>query len=97
MAQLRDELSGDHIIDFWDIGIPLAVPKAKSVAWRRAQIKSKTSLVDGVVHIGDFVLKEPEVQQLSSLETTEAMECEIVVRSASSPAFTKGIDRVCTA
>jgi hypothetical protein len=71
--------------------------QAKSVAWRRAEAKAKTSLVDDVVHVGDLVLEETEVQQLCSLETTEAVKREIVVRSASDPASTKGIDRACTA
>jgi hypothetical protein len=46
-----------------------------------------------MVHVGDLVLKEPEVQQLRSLETTEAVKREIVVRSAGNPGFAKGIDR----
>lgn len=71
--------------------------EAKSVAWRGTETKAKTSLVDRVVHVGDLVLKEPEVQQLRSLETTEAVKRKIVVRSAGNPAFAKGIDRVCTA
>jgi hypothetical protein len=50
-----------------------------------------------VVHVGDLVLKEPEVQQLRGLKTTEAVKREIVVRSASNPAFAKGIGQVCTA
>jgi hypothetical protein len=97
ITQLRDELLGDHIIDLWNIGVPLAVLKTKSVAGRRTQIKAKTSLVDRVVHVGDLVLKEPEVQQLCSLESTEAVKREIVVGGASNPAFAKGIDQVGTA
>jgi hypothetical protein len=54
-------------------------------------------LVDRVVDVGDLVLKETEAQQLRGLKTTEAVKREIVVRSASNPAFVKGIDRVCTA
>jgi hypothetical protein len=83
---------GDHIIDLWDIGIPLAVLEAKSVAWRWTQTKAKTGLVDDVVHFGDLVLEETEVQQLRSLETTEAVKREIVVGSAGDPASAKGID-----
>jgi hypothetical protein len=51
-----------------------------------------------MVHVGDLVLKEPEVQQLRSLETTEeAVKRKVFVRSASNLAFAKGVDRVCTA
>jgi hypothetical protein len=35
-----------------------------------------------MVHVGDLVLKEPEVQQLRSLGTTEAVKRKVVVRSA---------------
>jgi hypothetical protein len=50
-----------------------------------------------MVHVGDLVLKKPEVQQLRGLKTTEAIKRKIVVGSASNPAFAKGIDRTCTA
>jgi hypothetical protein len=50
-----------------------------------------------MIDVSDLVLKEPEVQQLCSLETTEAVQREIVVGSASDPAFAKNIDRICTA
>lgn len=50
-----------------------------------------------MVHLRDLVLKKSEVQQLRSLEATEAVKREIVVRSAGNPAFAKGINRACTA
>jgi hypothetical protein len=33
VTQLQDVLLGDHVDDLWDIGVPSAVRKAKSVGW----------------------------------------------------------------
>jgi hypothetical protein len=48
-------------------------------------------LVDGVVHLSDFYFHEAEAQQMCDLESTKAMEGEVVVCGAVRPAASEDV------